>query len=137
MFLVSPIPRTTTRFTQVALPRPDVDVLMDAARRGQRLRVDLPAQTVAVVGDAAADFAFDIDPFRKRCLLEGLDDIALTMQSADAILDFEATRSRAFPWLDGAANAAAPEITVLDAAAETRRRAATTSSQPRAQQTAR
>ena len=46
-----------------------------------------------------ASFNFDLDPFRKRCLLEGLDDISLTLENQAAINDYEANRDENFPWL--------------------------------------
>ena len=60
------------------------------------ISVDLPAQTLAV-GDER--IPFDVDPFRKHCLIEGLDDIGLTLQHVDAIRDFEARRRAERPWL--------------------------------------
>ncbi|KAL2356456.1 3-isopropylmalate dehydratase [Cryomyces antarcticus] len=70
------------------------------ARAGRPIEVDLEAQ---LVRDAAgAPLArFDVDPFRKHCLVNGLDDIALTMQKESAITRFEETRSAHAPWLDG------------------------------------
>ncbi|KAJ8609834.1 hypothetical protein CTAYLR_008114 [Chrysophaeum taylorii] len=98
----------------IALPRPDVDVLMEEAGRARDIAIDLPNQTVTVVATGQV-FEFEIDPFRKKCLLEGLDDIALTLQYADEIDDFEARRSQHWPWLDGAALVAAPDLPVLEA----------------------
>lgn len=70
------------------------------AQEGYRLTVDLVAQEVRTPeGDA---HAFDIDPFRRECLLEGLDDIGLTLQSADEIRAYEARRQQEAPWLFGA-----------------------------------
>ena len=64
---------------------------------GYRLTVDLVDQRVRTPeGD---EFAFDVDPFRRECLLEGLDDIGLTLQSADAIRAYEARRKQESPWL--------------------------------------
>ena len=56
----------------------------------------LPAQEIR--GPDGGVIKFDIDPFRKRCLMEGLDDIGLTMEKADAIADFEAKSRTARPW---------------------------------------
>jgi 3-isopropylmalate/(R)-2-methylmalate dehydratase small subunit len=83
----------------IALPQAEVDKLMDDARRGANavLTVDLPSQTIT--GPDGGSIAFEIDPFRKRCLLEGLDDIGLTLEKADAIAAFEAKRAAATPWL--------------------------------------
>jgi 3-isopropylmalate/(R)-2-methylmalate dehydratase small subunit len=83
----------------IALPQEQVDLLMDDAQRGANavLTVDLEAQTIT--GPDGGSIAFEVDPFRKRCLLEGLDDIGLTMEKADAIADFEARRAQTMPWL--------------------------------------
>ncbi len=68
-----------------------------AAQPGYRLKVDLEAQTVTT--PAGGVHPFSVDPFRKRCLLEGLDDIALTLQHADEIRAYEARRREEAPWL--------------------------------------
>jgi 3-isopropylmalate/(R)-2-methylmalate dehydratase small subunit len=65
---------------------------------GFRLTVDLERQTVSTPDDALV-FAFDVEPFRKHCLLNGLDDIGLTLQHAEAIRAFEAKRLADQPWL--------------------------------------
>lgn len=67
------------------------------AREGYRLTVDLEAQTVTTPGGES--FAFEVDPFRKRCLLEGLDDIGLTLEHADDIRAYEQRRQQQAPWL--------------------------------------
>jgi 3-isopropylmalate/(R)-2-methylmalate dehydratase small subunit len=67
------------------------------ATPGYRLAIDLEAQTVTTPGGES--FSFDIDPFRKYCLLNGLDDIALTLQKADKIRAFEAKHRERQPWL--------------------------------------
>ena len=65
--------------------------------RGQRtLTIDLPAQEIR--GPDGGVIKFDVDPHRKRCLMEGLDDIGLTMEKADAIADFEGKSRTARPW---------------------------------------
>ncbi|MEM8595231.1 MAG: 3-isopropylmalate dehydratase small subunit [Pseudomonadota bacterium] len=83
----------------IALPQEDVDKLLDDAERGEnaRLTVDLEAQTIT--GPDGGTIHFDIDPFRKHCLLNGLDDIGLTMEREDAIAAFETKRNGATPWL--------------------------------------
>jgi 3-isopropylmalate/(R)-2-methylmalate dehydratase small subunit len=68
-----------------------------AAFPGFRLVVDLDAQTVAPV-DGSAAMKFEIDPFRKYCLLNGLDEIGLTLRHADKIRAFEAQRKAQYPW---------------------------------------
>ena len=84
----------------IVLSEREVDRLFaDAlALPGFRLTVDLERQTVATV-DGAMAFGFDVDPFRKHCLLNGLDDIGITLQHADEIRAFEARRLAEQPWL--------------------------------------
>jgi 3-isopropylmalate/(R)-2-methylmalate dehydratase small subunit len=65
---------------------------------GFKLTVDLERQTVATV-DGALRFGFEIEPFRKHCLLNGLDEIGLTLTHADEIRAFEAKHLAAKPWL--------------------------------------
>jgi len=67
------------------------------ATEGYRLVIDLAAQTVTTPAGEA--FGFEVDPFRKHCLLNGLDDIALTLQHADAIRAYEEKRRAEAPWL--------------------------------------
>ena len=67
------------------------------ANEGFRLQIDLEAQSVATPDGES--FSFDVDAFRKECLLKGLDDIGITLQSADAIRDFESQHLQAHPWL--------------------------------------
>ncbi|MGA0127698.1 MAG: 3-isopropylmalate dehydratase small subunit [Burkholderiales bacterium] len=65
---------------------------------GFKLIVNLEEQVVSTV-DLAKAFAFDIDPFRKHCLLNGLDDIGLTLQHVDQIKQFEERHRASQPWL--------------------------------------
>jgi 3-isopropylmalate/(R)-2-methylmalate dehydratase small subunit len=85
----------------IVLPAGAVDRLFHdvAAFPGFRLVVDLPAQTVAT-SDRSLVLPFDVDPFRKHCLVDGLDDIGLTLQHADAIRAFEGRRLAEQPWLE-------------------------------------
>jgi 3-isopropylmalate/(R)-2-methylmalate dehydratase small subunit len=71
-----------------------------AAFPGFRLAVDLPQQVVAYP-DASRTFRFEIDPFRKHCLVNGLDEIGLTLRHADKIRAFEERRKAEQPWLFG------------------------------------
>jgi len=82
----------------IRVPQADLDKLMDDADRGSNatLTVDLAAQEIR--GPDGGVVKFDIDPFRKHCLLEGLDDIGLTLQKADAIAAYEAKTATARPW---------------------------------------
>jgi 3-isopropylmalate dehydratase len=67
---------------------------------GLELEVDLEKQEIRRV-NGQPPMSFIMDPFRRHCLLNGLDDIALTLQKAEAIEKFEQQRSEIWPWLDG------------------------------------
>jgi len=84
----------------VALPEADCRALAEDAAAGLELEVDLEKQEVRRPG-GKAPIPFETDPFRRHCLLNGLDDIALTLQKASAISEFEQQRSERWPWLDG------------------------------------
>jgi 3-isopropylmalate/(R)-2-methylmalate dehydratase small subunit len=83
----------------IVLPADQVAVLMEDAQRGAnaRMTVDLPSQTVTA--SDGTTFRFEIDPFRKHCLLNGLDDIGLTLEKAAAIDSFEARLQGTRPWV--------------------------------------
>ncbi len=83
----------------IVLDRATVDRLFreTEATPGYRLAVDLAAQTVTT--PAGAVFGFEVDAFRKHCLLNGLDDIGLTLQHVDEIKAYEARRRQEAPWL--------------------------------------
>lgn len=68
-----------------------------AETEGYRLAIDLESQTVAT--PAGEEFRFDIDPYRKHCLVNGLDEIGLTLQHADRIRAYEERRRQAEPWV--------------------------------------
>jgi len=70
-----------------------------ASTPGYRLKVDLPSQTVTT--PSGQSFSFDIDSFRKHCLLEGLDDIGLTLEYVGEIRAYEKRRRQEAPWLFG------------------------------------
>jgi len=84
----------------IVLAETEVDRLFHevAAFPGFRLVVDLEKQTVSTV-DGAQTFRFDIDAFRKHCLLNGLDEIGMTLQHADEIKAFEEKHKSRQPWL--------------------------------------
>uniref|UniRef100_A0A7R9Y9T3 3-isopropylmalate dehydratase n=1 Tax=Pinguiococcus pyrenoidosus TaxID=172671 RepID=A0A7R9Y9T3_9STRA len=90
----------------IKLSREEVEELFVVCEAGEELEVDLPAQVVRT--PAGKEYKFDVDPFRKNCLMEGLDDIGITLQKSSAISDFEKSRSATFPWLDGAAKSFQP-----------------------------
>jgi 3-isopropylmalate/(R)-2-methylmalate dehydratase small subunit len=83
----------------IVLPGADVAALMRAleAKPGARMQVDLAGQTV--VGADGTSYRFDIDPYRKRCLLDGLDELAFTLSQRDAIARFEHAHAAAMPWV--------------------------------------
>ena len=83
----------------LALGESDVGRLMGACERGEVLTADLPNQRIAAAAGGAIDF--DIDPFRKVCLINGLDDIDMTLESTDGIARFEDRQRAAQPWLYG------------------------------------
>lgn len=78
----------------------DLAAIAKEAKAGKEIAVDLPNQ---VISDASGNkiCSFDVEEFRKHCLVNGLDDIGLTMQMEDKIKSFEAKMSRETPWLDG------------------------------------
>jgi 3-isopropylmalate/(R)-2-methylmalate dehydratase small subunit len=82
----------------IALPQDAVDVLMADARRGAnaRMTVDLAAQTVTTSDGQV--FAFEVDAHRKHCLINGLDDIGLTLEKAAAIDAYEKRATAQQPW---------------------------------------
>jgi 3-isopropylmalate/(R)-2-methylmalate dehydratase small subunit len=80
----------------VTLPAYEVEKLLQVAESGQKITVDLASQTVKAGNHA---FKFDVDPFRKHCLINGLDDIGLTMEKLASIDSFEQKQKTAEPWL--------------------------------------
>ena len=82
----------------IALPQEDVDKLMDDAERGANAVVSIDLEAQVITGPDGGRVAFEVDPFRKHCLLNGLDDIGLTMEKAAAIDAFEARMEAAQPW---------------------------------------
>lgn len=85
----------------LTLDRSQIDLLVqDSSVPGNQVTVDLENQVV--VRPNGEQIAFEIDDFRKHCLLNGLDKIGLTLAKEDLISTFESSRSRLYPWLDGA-----------------------------------
>jgi 3-isopropylmalate/(R)-2-methylmalate dehydratase small subunit len=85
----------------IKLPPEQMEKLLDDAERGANatLTIDLEAQTIR--GPDGGEIAFDMDPFKKHCLLNGLDDIALTLEDTGKIDDFEGGQRTTQPWLYG------------------------------------
>ncbi|SDN54644.1 3-isopropylmalate/(R)-2-methylmalate dehydratase small subunit [Lutimaribacter pacificus] len=83
----------------IILPQEAVDVLMQDAEKGSNARmiVDLEAQTVT--SSDGEVFPFEVDSFKKHCLLNGLDDIGLTLEKASSIDAFETGIAQARPWV--------------------------------------
>jgi len=83
----------------IKLPQEVVDQLMDDAKKGSnaRLTVDLEKQTITRPDGGTV--SFEMDPFRKHCLVNGLDDIGLTLQKAPSIASFEEKNRLSQPWL--------------------------------------
>ena len=83
----------------IVLPQEQVDVLMKDAEKGSnaRMTVDLEAQTVTT--SDGESFAFEVDAFKKHCLMEGLDDIGLTLEKSAAIDTFEEKLAATRPWV--------------------------------------
>lgn len=83
----------------IVLPEPVIEALFAAAQAagGLDLEIDLPAQEVRLPDGTV--HAFEVDAFRRHCLIEGLDDIGLTLKDEDAIRAYEAQRRSSAPWL--------------------------------------
>jgi 3-isopropylmalate/(R)-2-methylmalate dehydratase small subunit len=88
-------------FLPIVLPAREVDQLFAevAVTPGYALKIDLPAQTVTTPGGTS--FKFAIDEFRKHCLVNGLDEIGLTLRHAEKIRAYEAQRKLREPWVFG------------------------------------
>ncbi len=84
----------------IQLPKTVCQDLALDAESGAELEVDLEQQVIRRPR-GKPDVPFTVDSFRRHCLLNGLDDIGLTMQKADKIEEFETRRSQVWPWLDG------------------------------------
>jgi len=83
----------------IVLPQEQVDVLMEDAKNGENARISIDLANQTVTSADSQSFGFDVDPFKKHCLLEGLDDIGLTLGKSESIAAFEAKASAARPWV--------------------------------------
>ena len=83
----------------MAQAQEQVDLLMDDAERGSNAVVTVDLETMTISGPDGGTIPFELDSFRRHCLLNGLDDIGLTMEKAEVIDDFEAGYARRTPWL--------------------------------------
>jgi len=83
----------------IPLPQEDIGKLMDDAERGANAVISVDLEKQEIRGPDGGCLKFEIDPFRKQCLLNGWDDIALTLRNESRISDFEAHRKMESPWL--------------------------------------
>jgi len=83
----------------IRLPKEDVDKVMEDAKRGSNATVTVDLETQEITGPDGGAIKFEVDPFRKKCLLEGLDDIGLTLEKEDKISAFEINNKQEQNWL--------------------------------------
>ena len=83
----------------IVLPQEAVDVLMKDAEKGANARMTVDLENQVVTTSDGEQFSFEVDAFKKHCLLEGLDDIGLTMEKVGAIDGFESQASQSRPWV--------------------------------------
>ena len=83
----------------IKLPQADVDKLMDDAGRGANAVISIDLEKQEIRGPDGGMIKFEVDDFRKQCLLNGWDDIDLTMRNEDKITSFEAQQKTQTPWL--------------------------------------
>ena len=83
----------------IVLPPEDVAKLMDDAQRGANAVISIDLEKQEITGPDGGRIRFDVEPFRKHCLLNGLDDIGLTLQKQSKIDSFESSRKLSQPWL--------------------------------------
>lgn len=82
----------------VVLPQAAIDHLMDDARKGENARITVDLESQTVTASDGQTFAFEVDAFKKHCLMNGLDDIGLTLEKATAIDAYEARTAATRPW---------------------------------------
>ena len=83
----------------IVMPQEVVDILMEDARKGANARMTVDLENLTVTTSDGQSFAFELDPFRRHCLLNGLDDIGLTMEKSTAIDTFETQMAQSRPWV--------------------------------------
>ena len=82
----------------VVLPQDQVDILMKDAEKGANSIIEVDLENQTIVSSDGEVFSFEVDPFKKHCLLNGLDDIGLTMEKEDQITAYESKAAQMFPW---------------------------------------
>ena len=83
----------------ITLPQDTIDLLLDDASRGANAIITVDLENLEISGPDGGKVSFEIDPYRRHCLLNGLDDIGLTLQKKDTISDYEAEKRLSQPWL--------------------------------------
>ncbi|MGD9864770.1 MAG: 3-isopropylmalate dehydratase small subunit, partial [Pseudodonghicola sp.] len=83
----------------IALPQEQVDLLMKDAEKGENARMTVDLEKQEITTSDGEVIPFEVDSFKKHCLLEGLDDIGLTMAHASEIAGFEARATVERPWV--------------------------------------
>jgi 3-isopropylmalate/(R)-2-methylmalate dehydratase small subunit len=83
----------------IRLPQETVDKLMDDAERGANARVSVDLETLEIRGPDGGMVKFEVDEFRRQCLLNGWDDIGLTLRDEDKITSYEARHKTDAPWI--------------------------------------
>ncbi|MEO1292304.1 MAG: 3-isopropylmalate dehydratase small subunit [Pseudomonadota bacterium] len=83
----------------IVLPPEDVEKLMDDAERGSNAVLTIDLENQLISGPDGGQIPFEVDPFKKECLIKGLDDIGLTLKNETAIDDFEDRSAGQTPWL--------------------------------------
>jgi 3-isopropylmalate/(R)-2-methylmalate dehydratase small subunit len=85
----------------IKLPKEQVDLLLDDASRGSNATITIDLERQEITGPDGGKIAFEVEPFRKHCLLNGLDDIGLTLQNVASIDAYESKLSASQPWIGG------------------------------------
>ena len=83
----------------IVLKPKEVDALMEDAQKGENARITVDLETQKVQSSDGLEFSFEIDEFKKHCLLNGLDDIGLTMEKSSSIDSFEKKYQKQMPWV--------------------------------------
>ncbi|MEE3318011.1 MAG: 3-isopropylmalate dehydratase small subunit [Pseudomonadota bacterium] len=83
----------------IVLPQEQVDALMKDAEKGANARMTVDLENQIITSSDGVEFPFEVDAFKKHCLLNGLDDIGLTMEKESSITTFEGAAAQARPWV--------------------------------------
>jgi len=83
----------------IEMPASVIDAWFETIASGTNVTITIDLEEERLIDSEGGEFGFAIDPFRRHCLLNGLDDIGITLQSKDRIREFEAQHQAKFPWL--------------------------------------